>query len=425
MGQNRAANVNRGMPAVVTLSNGLRVAVESMPQAYSVAVVVWVGAGSHYESAAEGGASHFLEHMLFKGTASRSGRELAAQIDRLGGEVNASTSRDATVYYARVLPEAWQEATHLLADMLLHPRLDPEDVERERQVILEEVRGENENPESAGQDLFDATMWDAHPLGRPVAGTEASVAALPWEALLRIREDLYTPDNAVVAVSGRVTTREALRVIGQAFGGWTGTRRRDLPPPPAYAPRTATLKRDLDQAQLFIGCAAPGLHDPGRYAATLLAVTLGGGTSSRLFQRIREDEGLAYSVEAYHEVYSTAGLIGVYAGVEPTRVRHTALLAREEMRRLAEQPLPQEELDRARAQVRSSLLLGLESPAERAMRAGESLLLLRQIVPPEHVLANLAAVQPEEVQTMAQRLLAGPLTVTAVGPMRRIDLMGV
>jgi len=425
MGQGRAASAGRGAPRVVALHNGLRVAVESMPQAYSVAITVWVGAGSHYETADESGASHFLEHMLFKGTANRSGRELAAQIDGLGGEVNASTSRDATVYYARVLPEVWQEATFLLADMLLNARLEAEDVERERQVILEEVRGENENPESAGQDLFDATMWDTHALGRPVAGTEASVAAVPPEALRRIRAELYTPDNAIVAVAGRVTVAEALSVAGQAFGAWSGTRQRALPPPPAYAPRVATLRRAIDQAQLFLGCAAPGLHDPNRHAATLLAVALGGGTSSRLFQRIREDEGLAYSVEAFHEIYSTAGLLGVYAGVEPARVRRTALIAREEMLRLAQQPLPDEELARARAQVRSSLLLGLESPVERAMRIGESQLLLGQVVPPEQVLASLSAVQPEQIQALAQQLLAGPLTVAAVGPMRRVDLMGV
>lgn len=425
MGQNRAASAARGMPVVATLGNGLRVAVESMPQAYSVAITVWVGAGSHYETAAQNGASHFLEHMLFKGTETCSARELAARIDALGGEVNASTSRDATVYYARVLPEAWQEATRLLADIVLHARLDPEDVERERQVILEEVRGENENPESAGQELFDSTLWDAHPLGRPVAGTEASVAALSRETLVQLREELYTPDNAVVTVAGRITSREALRVVGQTFGAWSGTRRRDLPPPPAYAPRVATLRRDLDQAQLFLGCAAPGIHDQERYAATLLAVALGGGTSSRLFQRIREDEGLAYSVEAFHEAYSTAGMLGVYAGVEPGRVRRTALLAREEMLRLAEQPLPPDELARARAQVRSSLLLGLESPVERAMRAGESLLLLGRIMSPEQVLAAIEAVGPAAIQDLARRLLAGPLTVAAVGPMRKVDLMGV
>lgn len=408
-----------------SLPNGLRIAVEPMPHARSVAVGVWVGAGAHFERPGEAGAAHFLEHMLFKGTHRRSGRDLAAWMDRTGGEYNATTGRESTCYYGWVLPEFWRQAVSILAELVLESRLDPEDVERERQVILEEIRGDEDLPENRVMADFDRALWGTAALGRPVAGTVRSVTALTRDDLLALQRDLYTPDNAVVSLAGAVDPDAAIAAVEQAFGGWQGRRRRRLPRPPAGRWRLAVRRRNLDQVHLVTGTPAPAAGDPALYPWLVLTTLLGGGASSRLFQRIREEAALAYQVYTFHEAYRIGGVAGIYAAVRPDGAEEAARIIRAELERAAAEPVPPDELDRARVQLKSNLVLGTESVADRMQRLGDHLLRLGRVVPPEEVMARIDAVTAAEVQAAAQRWLAGPQAHAALGPLRREDLAAI
>lgn len=407
-----------------TLPGGLRVAVEPVSHARSVAVGVWIGAGSHYEQRDEAGAAHFLEHMLFKGTSRHSARELADRMDRLGGEFNATTGRESTCYYGWVLTEYWREALQILAELVLDSKLDPQDVERERQVILEEITGDEDVLETKAMQEFDRALWGRHPLGRPVAGSARSVEKLTREQLMALHRDLYTPDNAVVSLAGPVTSTEALAAVQDAFGSWNGRKRRRLPRPgtPGRGPGVLVRRRRVDQAHLVFGTAGPTLDSPPVYDAMVLSTLLGGGVSSRLFQRIREEEGLAYSVYSFHEAHLTGGILGVYAAVNPDNARRAADLIRTELARVAAEPVPEAELQRARAQLKSSVILGLESMTERMNRMGEHLVLLGRVVSAEEVAGRVDAVTPAGVLAAARAWLEGPQAVSALGPLTRADL---
>lgn len=400
-------------------------AVEPIPHARSVTIAVWLGVGSHYESAREAGTAHFLEHMLFKGTTRHSGRELADRMDRIGGEFNAVTSREATCYYGWVLAEFWREAVGILAEIIRESRLDPDDVERERTVILEEIRGEEGTAEVRAMNAFDRVLWGRHPLGRPVAGSLRTVSRLSAADLHRLYADQYTPDNAVVAMAGQIDPDAAAATVGEEFSGWSGTRGRGLPRRPQAMSARVVQRRRGDQVHLLFGGPGPALGEPDFYAATLLSTVLGGGASSRLFQRIREEEGLAYTVYAFHEAFRVGGTFGVHAAVHPEQATRAARLIREELRRVVETPLPAAEMDRARVQVRSGLLLGLESIPEQANRIGESLVLLGRVLPLAETLTRLEQVTAGQVQDLARRLwgdgspvelVFGPVGDTVLAP---------
>lgn len=409
---------------VTVLPNGLTVVVEPDPGAFSVASGIWIGAGSGYETPAESGASHFLEHMLFKGTQTRSSFELAAAIDRLGGEVNATTGKESTVYYARTLPHLWEQGLELLGEMLLGSRLAADDFERERQVILEELRGDGDAPETLAMDTFDKSLWPRHPLGRPVAGTVKSVQSLTVDQILQVKHDLYTPDNAVVSVAGAISPEAAVAAVIRVLGGWQGRRGRARSARPAAArPRVVTRRRRLDQVHLCVGAPAPSLGAEQMPAGLVLSSLLGGGPSSRLFQRIREQEGLAYNIYAFYDTYVAAGVLGVYGAVAPEGAAKTLRLIREELASLAAGQIDQDELERAKVQLTSGLLLGLETSHERMNRNGEWQLLLGRIPPPREVAAAIDGVTPAAVAALAKSLAAdGVLSLAAVGRVRPDEL---
>ncbi|BDG61628.1 M16 family metallopeptidase [Caldinitratiruptor microaerophilus] len=413
-------------PRVEVLPNGLRVAVERVHHARSVAVGVWLGAGSLYERPGEAGAAHFLEHMLFKGTIRRSGRALADLMDATGGEFNAVTGRETTCYYGWVLADQWPRAVSILAELLLESRIDAAAVEQERLVILEEIRGEEEAPESRALMDLDRLLWGRHPYGRPIAGTVRSASRLTREQLLRLKEELYTPDNAVVSLAGNVDPDAAVEAVRAAFGGWTGRRARRPGRPPRPVGGVGVRRRRLDQAHLVFGSPGPGLGTRELYPALVLSTLLGGGQSSRLFQRIREDEALAYTVYSFHEAYRGSGAAGVYAAVRPDGAVRAASLIRAEFERLAQGPIDPGELERARMQLKSSVVFGLESMVERMNRMGEQLLLLGRVTDPEELIARIDAVTAEDVQAAARAIWgAGPLVTAAVGPVSRPDIAGV
>ena len=407
--------------ARTTLSNGLRVITETIPHVRSVAAGIWLGVGSRLEPDHLAGISHFIEHMAFKGTATRTARELAAAIDRIGGQLNAYTTREYTCFHARVLEHRLADALELLADMLLRPRFDPSDIEVERGVVLEELRLYEDTPDELVHDLASACLWPHDPLGRPVLGTPAALEAFDRDAVLDFYRRAYTPGNAVLVAAGCVEHDEVVRLAEALFGPW-----RPGPglPAPARAPQPAAGRcvrvKDTEQVHLCVVSQGCALDDPDLYGTLALVNILGGGSSSRLFQEVREERGLAYSVYAFQGSYRDTGLVGVYAGTAVETAPQVLELILAECRRLCREPVSRDELERTREQLKAELVLGLESTSSRMGRIGRSELLLGRVPPIDELLARLDQVDAGQIQRLACRMLdPGQLAIAAVAPVEQ------
>lgn len=403
-----------------TLPSGLRVLVEEIPHVRSVSVGVWIGAGSRHETEAQAGISHLIEHMLFKGTERRTARDIAEEMDAVGGQLNAFTAKEHTCYYARVLDEHFDLALDLLADMLLHSRLDEVELEREQGVVIEEIKMYEDAPDELVHDLFTEAVWPSHPLGRTIVGTEETVRAQRRSDLIAYMERFYHPGNTVIAVAGNVRATEVVEKVARAFAAYTGAGETGAslgasgPPQPA----AGRLLRAKDTEQMHICLGAPGVAQeaPEMYPLLVLNTVLGGGPSSRLFQEIRETHGLAYSVYSYLSSYRDCGVWTVYAGTSVERCEDVIEMTLEQLRRLAEAGLPAAELQRAKDQMKGQMMLSLESTSNRMSRLGRSELTLGRVLSPEEVLAKIDAVTEQEAAAVAAKLFEQPLTLTAVGP---------
>jgi predicted Zn-dependent peptidase len=398
------------------LPSGLRIVTERMPEVRSVALGFWVGVGARDEQADEAGASHFLEHLLFKGTPTRSASEIAEAVDAVGGELNAFTTKDHTAFYVRLLADDIELGLDILSDIMWRPAFRPEEVEAERRVILEELHMQADEPEDLAQELLAAGLWPGHPLGREVLGEEATVSAMPPRRLRAYHRKRYRPGATVFAAAGRLdhdTLVEAVAARLSADGGAPPRRAR----PRAPAERLLVRRHPTEQAHLAIGAPFVGRHDPDRHVATLLAHILGGGASSRLFQEVRERRGLAYSVYAYRTGYDDAGALTVYAGTAPARAAETLKVLTGELARLAD-GVTGRELEVARGGIVGSMALGLEDSGARMHRIGRSLLLHGEVPGMDEVTAAFAAVTVDDVRRVAQRLAAAPRTLAVVSPLK-------
>ncbi len=412
------------------LPGGLRVVTEAVPGARSVALGVWVDVGSRDEAPALAGASHYLEHLLFKGTARRDALAIAAQLDQVGGESNAFTDREYTCYYARVLDTDLPLAVDVVCDMVTASLVRPQDVESERSVVLEEIAMHDDDPADVVHDLFAEAVYGDHPLGRPVIGTTESVSGLSRDAIDAWYRARYTPDRLVVAAAGGLDHDLTVRLVEQAFAG-----RLDGPAAPQpLRPRTGgpaglaevvVDDRPGEQANVLLGSTALHRADPRRWALAVLNGALGGGMSSRLFQSIREQRGLAYSVYSYASSVSDSGTFGVYAGCAPGKVDEVVRLVREELARVAADGLADEEVARSQGQLRGSTVLGLEDTGSRMMRIGKAELVDGELPTVDEVLARIAAVTPDDVRAVAADVLTRPLALAAAGPFSDRDLQGV
>lgn len=401
------------------LPSGLRVVTETIPTVRSASIGVWVGAGSCWEAAELQGLSHLIEHMMFKGTRRRTARELAQEIDGRGGSLNAFTSKEHTCYYARVLDEHLPVAVDVLFDMLQGSLFDPGELKKEKGVIAEEIRMYEDVPDEVVHDLFAATAWPDHALGRPVIGTEAAVLGAPREALLAYRDTHYTPDNMVVAAAGNVTHQQVVDLVAAACQHPAATRTVPWPAPPVHDPRPRAAVRNKETEQVHLVVGGPGLptdHDDA-FALHVINTVLGGGATSRLFQEIREERGLAYSVYSYTSSFRDAGLFGVYCGTSPATYREVLGLVLNQLDRLGREGLAEEEVRQAREQLKGSLMLAMESTSGRMTRLGRGELALGRVLSPDEVLARIEAVTPEQVQSVCRRLLGGEGRVLSmVGP---------
>jgi len=404
------------------LPGGLRVISESVPGVRSVAFGVWVGVGSRDESGSLAGASHYLEHLLFKGTRKRDAMAIAAELEAVGGEINAFTAKEYTCYYARVLDVDMPLAVDVICDMVTSSVLASHEVENERGVILEEIAMHDDDPGDAVHDVFADIVWPDTPLGRPVLGTVDSITSISRTAIAGYYRRRYRPENLVIAAAGNLDHRTLVRLVRKAFEGIDvdvdamPARPRVGGRTPAFTPASAVLTRPTEQANLVLGL--PGLRrlDERRFALGVLNAAFGGGMSSRLFQEVREKRGLAYSVYSFTSQYADTGIFGVYAGCHPQRASDVLELCREQLAMVATGGLASEELERGKGQMRGGLVLGLEDTGSRMSRLGKSELVYGELLSVDEVLARIDAVTVDDVQLLAHELLGQPLALAAIGP---------
>jgi predicted Zn-dependent peptidase len=404
------------------LPGGLRVLSESVPGVRSVAFGVWVGVGSRDETTSLSGASHYLEHLLFKGTRRRDALSIAAELEAVGGELNAFTAKEYTCYYARVLDVDLPLAVDVICDMVTSSVLASHDVDSERGVILEEIAMHDDDPSDAVHDAFAGAVWPETPLGRPVLGSVESIESMSRTAIAGYYRRRYRPDSLVITAAGNLDHAALIRLVKKAFANVAvDDERTPAAPriggrPPAFIPSNVLVRRPTEQANLVLGM--PGMHrlDDRRFALGVLNAALGGGMSSRLFQEVREKRGLAYSVYSFTSHYSDTGVFGVYAGCHPNRASDVLELCREQLSIAAAGGITSEELDRGKGQMRGGLVLGLEDPGSRMSRLGKSELVYGELMTVEEILAHINSVTVDDVQMLAFELLRAPTALAVIGP---------
>jgi len=391
------------MHAVTTLANGLRVATDEMPQMESVAVGIWIGVGGRHEPARISGVSHFLEHLLFKGTRRRSARQISQAIEGVGGYLNAFTGEEATCYYARASHRHLDTLLDVLADMEQQPKLAAADIAKERQVIKEELLMYRDQPDHYVQELLTETLWPDHPLGRSLTGTPATLDSIRRTVLVDFWRRWYGAANTVVAVAGRCRHDDLVRRVAQLFSRSEPGRRPAFAPARAAQrrPRVRWLEKKVEQTHLALGIRTFSRHDPRRYPLRLLSVVLGENMSSRLFQTIREQHGLAYSIHSATSFFADTGALLIAAGLETKRLEKTAALILRELRRLAARPPTARELRQAKDYALGQMRLSLENTSHRMMWLGEHLLGYGAIPTPAEIERQIEAVTGDDLQAVA------------------------
>ena len=412
-----------GLVRRTVLPGGLRVLSEAMPTVRSVTVGLWVGVGSRDESPRVSGATHYLEHLLFKGTARRTALEISSAVEQVGGELNAFTAKEYTCYHAHVLDTDLPLAVDVLADMITSSRIAPADVDSERQVVLEEIAMRDDEPDDAVHDLFAERLWGDSPLGRPILGTQDSIQTITRRSVAGWYHRRYRPESIVVAAAGNVDHAALVRLVRKGFGA-AGMLEGDATPAPARiggrAPRVQggvrLVPRSTEQANLVLGVPGMARTDDRRYALGVLNSVLGGGMSSRLFQEVREKRGLAYSVYSYASQYADAGLLGVYVGCLPQKVDQVLAICREELARVAEHGITDEELARGKGALRGGLVLGLEDTASRMGRLAKAELVHGELPSVGELIAAVDEVTLDEVRGVARDLLTVAPSLAVIGP---------
>ncbi len=403
------------MSEINTLSNGIRVVIDPMPSLETAALGVWAHAGSVDEREAEHGVAHLLEHMAFKGTKRRTARSLAEQIEAVGGHLNAATSHQRTGYYARLLKEDIVLGVDILADILQHPLFDETELAKEREVVVQEIGEAADTPDDVVFELLMAATWDGHPLARSILGTPQTVRAQTPHSLRGFMDRCYTPQTMVIAAAGNIDDESLLATLDGYFGAMKTAGAVPARSTPSFKGGVRHDHRDIEQTHLAFGFPGVASRDNDFFAARIYADVLGGGMSSRLFQTIREERGLAYSVYAFADGFEECGLIGAYLSADKSQIAEAARLIRQEMVAMAEQ-VTQVEIDRARAMLRSSLMMGLESPAARIESAAGQIFTYGEVMPPPEIIRRLDAVTVDDVKRCARHALAGPHAIAMVGP---------
>lgn len=401
------------------LPTGLRIVTERMPHVRTAAMGIWVNAGSRYEPPALHGISHFLEHIFFKGTAKRSALEIAQAADEIGGQMNAFTDREQTVFYVKVLSAHFERAVEIVSDMLLNSMFAAEAIERERQVVTEEIKSYEDSPDELVQDLFAQTVWNGHPLGRPVIGTLSTVNRLTRDDLTRYVNQFYRPGNVVISVAGDVDHDQVVDVLGRYLGQWQGAVTPVAPDPPRPQSDVATRMKETEQVHICLGTQGLAQGDEARYTLSVLDHLLGGGMSSRLFQEIREKRGLVYTIASYSSSYRDGGLFVIYAGMSPDAGPEVIRLTLDEVEKMKLALVDPTELSRAKESLKGSLMLSLESTGSRMSILARSEIYHGRQITLDELISKVDAVKAEDLRAMANSLFRPRLlSMAAIGPFR-------
>ena len=405
------------------LPNGTRVVTERMEHVRSVAVGVWVETGSRHEPEGRGGMSHLIEHLVFKGTATRTAEQIARTMDSVGGQMDAFTTKEHTCFYVQVLDEHLPLAVELLTDILLHPEFNAEELEREKSVVLQEIKMVEDTPDDVIHDLFAAQIWEGHPLGRPILGSREAVAAYGREIVLSHFTEEYVPPRILIAAAGNATHHQVVDLFGAGFNGFARAAAPRVDTPPAIKPGVNIVSKTLEQVHLIMGF--PGLNHsaPERYALFVLNDVIGGSMSSRLFQEVRERQGLVYSIHSGVQAYADTGTLYIYAATDAPNFSKVLKSILKEIRDLKKHGVTAEELRRAKDHLKGSLMLSLESTSSRMNRLAKQEMHHGSFLTIDAMLEAVDRVRHEEVQALIADLLDEErLALTTLGPLDRRNL---
>jgi predicted Zn-dependent peptidase len=416
------------------LPGGVRVLTEAMPGQRSATIGFWVGVGSRDEAPGQHGSTHFLEHLLFKGTRRRTALEIASAFDEVGGESNAATAKESTCYFARVLDTDLPMAIDVIADMITGAVLDPAEMEQERGVILEEIAMDSDDPTDVAHENFVAAVLGTHPLGRPIGGTPEAIRAVPRDSVWEHYRRYYRPDELVITAAGGLDHDVVCSLVVDALhaAGWAlepdaspVERRSTVPADISGTAGLHVVTRPVEQANIIMGCPTIVATDERRYVMSVLNAVLGGGMSSRLFQEVREKRGLVYSTYSFASSYADAGYFGMYAGCTPSKVRQVLALLGAELDKLAEGGISEDELRKAVGQLSGGIVLALEDTGSRMSRLGRAELVSGEYQDIDETLRLIRSVTTDDVQALARELAAAPRTVTVVGPFEETETFGL
>ena len=408
---------------ITTLDNGIRVITETVNHVQFMSMGFWVGVGSRYESEKQWGITHFIEHMLFKGTEKRTADQISGAVDAVGGQLNAFTSKENTCYYIKTLTEDFPLAVDVLSDMFLNSRFDNEEIAKEREVIIEEIKMYEDTPDDQVHDLMSANLWPDHPLGRAILGTEESIAAFDHDMLKDYMKQYYTGSNVVVSVVGNISHKQVVDAIQEVLGGIP----KGEPNQYAIADRAKAgvncYYKEIAQSQICVAMPGVAKEDDRLFPLSILNTYLGGGMSSRLVKKIREEEGLAYSVYSYNGSYTDTGAFVISVGTRPENCQRVIDIILEELEDVRQNGITQDELDKSFSQLKGSLYMGLETVNSRMNKLGRSLLIYDRVITPEENVDDLSKVTVEDVKTLAGDMFRKEnLQITVLGPVEDVKM---
>jgi predicted Zn-dependent peptidase len=406
------------------LPNGVTILSEEMQGIRSVAIGVWVKTGSRYEAPETNGVSHFIEHMVFKGTKNRSALDIARQMDSIGGNMDAFTGKETVCFNAKVLDEHLPIAVDVISDLVLNPTFEPRDIDREKGVILEEIKMDEDNPDYLVHEIFTQNFWKDHPLGKPILGTKETVRALDQAAIIENFQTRFSPGSIIIAAAGSLNHDEFAQLVADRFSRLKPVPNGNRHPAPKISAKIITRnKKSLEQVQLCMGVPAPPIGDEQRYVSFILNTLLGGGMSSRLFQKVREEQGLVYSIYSDLNPYSDTGCLCVYAGTSRESAPKVVQSVLDEFKRLKNEPVSVDELERVKDQLKGSLMLSLESSTSRMSNLARQEMYFDRFIDQDEIIQRVEGVTAEEITALANQIFRSELVaVTLLGNLNGLKL---
>ncbi|MBE6111582.1 MAG: insulinase family protein [Peptococcaceae bacterium] len=408
---------------ITTLENGIRVITETVNHVQFMSMGFWVGVGSRYENEQQWGITHFIEHMLFKGTDKRTAEQISGAVDAVGGQLNAFTSKENTCYYIKTLTEDFPLAVDVLSDMFLNSRFDNEEIAKEREVIIEEIKMYEDTPDDQVHDLMSANLWPEHPLGRAILGTEESIAAFNHDMLKDYMKQYYTGSNIVVSVVGNISHNQVVEAIREVLGGIPKGEPNQCMIADRAKPGVNCYYKEIAQSQICVAMPGVAKEDDRLFPLSILNTYLGGGMSARLVKKIREEEGLAYSVYSYNGSYTDTGAFVISVGTRPENCQRVIDIILEELDDVRQNGITQEELDKSFSQLKGSLYMGLETVNSRMNKLGRSMLIYDRVITPEENVTDLSKVTVEDVKSLAEDMFRREnLQITVLGPVDEVKM---